>query len=1017
MSLQPIGDQAPLTASGAAAVVEQLLSQVAELHCRGQIHGRISPDYVSCDSGRVRLVAGPSVCELDGGKNANLCPPELKNRLSATLPTDIAAARECLAKLGLEIDPRRIDVYQLGALLLWLLSRADVATYLRSAQARGQTPSNLRSVIDRSIGCNASERCHTCEDLRQELEVALRNGGVATTPAPASADSLADQRLPAAEPARDVLGDLDRLGGFKLIERIGSGGMGDVYKAYDESLDRFVAIKVLPPELARHHDFVRRFRAEATAVAKLGHPNIVQIHTIGEDGGHHFFVMPFIRGESLAALIARQGRLSIDLTLAIAEQLLGGLDAAHNRGLIHRDIKPANILLDHDSRRALLADFGLVKTIADVSSRTATGVVMGTVDYISPEQARGKEIDARADLYSVGVLMYQMLAGRLPFEAETATAVIFKHAYERPPPLSEAAPDVPPRLGALVTRLLAKDPKHRHQSAREALAEIAAIQVQRTASNPREAPIAGRDEAITPKWETPPESQSWWERIIALGVSLVPGSLARLQDTQQQVDGAIAAHEQRCRQLEEFVRDAEELVHQCEAEAYQQRQAAAAAVGRAQATSDPLIAAEAQRESLEADRAASELNRQLEKHEIQFKELRLQLAHATEALAQLCTQRDLLLARLRAARGRMAMEGGSRERRRPWLLLGMIAGTVAMIVFIVMIRRDSKPHVLQPTQPTSGARPAPLKSPFSVDVAREAQDAWGKYLGLTGKGEVNSVGMSFVVVPPGEFEMGTPTSEAGRAEAEGPQHIVRLTKAMLVGTHEVTQRQFQSVMGYNPSYYPASVDGRTFENVDTGALPTENVSWYDACLFCNALSRKEGLPDYYAIEVRDRKGKNVVRANVTIRGGTGYRLPTEAEYEYFSRAGTTTPFWFGFVHDGTQGNVMGTRPYGTTLPGRFLSRTTAVGSYAPNPFGIFDTDGNVGEWCWDVFDASYYSRFRQQPAVDPTGPPSGEKRCIRSTSSQYEPVYARAGRRHGDLPDFVSGWNGIRLMRFAEASN
>src|SRR5262249_41918538 len=202
----------------------------------------------------------------------------------------------------------------------------------------------------------------------------------------------------------------------------------------------------------------------------------IQIHSIDEDAGHHFFVMQFVEGESLADLLHRRGKLSVEETLAIVEQALAGLGAAHEQGMVHRDIKPGNILLDTRHRRALLADFGLVKSLeSSATGHTATGVVMGTVDYIAPEQGRGQVVDARSDLYSMGVLLYQMLSGRLPFEADNPTALIFQHVYEPPPPLSKTAPHVPPALASIIEKLLAKSPADRHQSAEDVLADLRAF--------------------------------------------------------------------------------------------------------------------------------------------------------------------------------------------------------------------------------------------------------------------------------------------------------------------------------------------------------------------------------------------------------------------------------------------------------------------------------------------------------------------------------------------------------------
>jgi formylglycine-generating enzyme required for sulfatase activity len=201
---------------------------------------------------------------------------------------------------------------------------------------------------------------------------------------------------------------------------------------------------------------------------------------------------------------------------------------------------------------------------------------------------------------------------------------------------------------------------------------------------------------------------------------------------------------------------------------------------------------------------------------------------------------------------------------------------------------------------------------------------------------------------------------------------------------------------------------------EIGRFPVENITWYDACEFCNRLSKAEELPAYYEMVAVEKQGRHITAADVKPLGGTGYRLPTEAEFEWFARAGTATPYPFGSIHDGTQGNVMGTRPYGTTKPGVFLNRTTKVGSYEPNALGIYDVDGNVAEWCWDYFDPRYYARFRSAAAVDPVGPATGNQRCNRSNSSQYEPVYGRSGRRHGEDPALRTGWTGLRVVRTAE---
>jgi formylglycine-generating enzyme required for sulfatase activity len=302
----------------------------------------------------------------------------------------------------------------------------------------------------------------------------------------------------------------------------------------------------------------------------------------------------------------------------------------------------------------------------------------------------------------------------------------------------------------------------------------------------------------------------------------------------------------------------------------------------------------------------------------------------------------------------------------------------------------------------------PLPFPCSAERVREGQDDWARLLKLPSYRIRSKVGIELVVVPPGEFLMGTPESESGRVAHEGPQHKVRLTKPMLVGVYEIKQREYQTVMGHNPSFFGKSggTGGRRAED-----FPVENITWFDACDFCNKLSKTEGLPEYYEVAVQSKPAQNIMAAAVRIRGGSGYRLPTEAEFEYFARAGTTTPFPFGSVHDGTQGNQLGTRPYGTSGPGVALNRATTVGSYQPNALGIYDVDGNVGEWNWDYFDPKYYSSFAGKLAIDPMGPDHGLQRVNRSNAAQYEPVYGRSGRRHGEWPTSVTGWTGLRVLR------
>jgi serine/threonine-protein kinase len=260
-------------------------------------------------------------------------------------------------------------------------------------------------------------------------------------------------------------------GRYRLISKLGAGGMADVWLADDEMLDRKIALKFLHERFAQDAQFVERFRREAQAAAGLQHPNIVGVYDRGETDGRHWIAMEYVEGASLADLIARG--LSVGEAVEIVRQILVGVRFAHARGIVHRDLKPQNVLVDPEGR-VRVTDFGIAR--AGVSEITATGSVLGTAQYLSPEQAQGLEVTAAADLYSIGVILYEALTGRVPFEADTPVAVALKQVSEQPRPPSELNPALPPALDGVVLRALAKDPRNRYASADEFLKALEAAE-------------------------------------------------------------------------------------------------------------------------------------------------------------------------------------------------------------------------------------------------------------------------------------------------------------------------------------------------------------------------------------------------------------------------------------------------------------------------------------------------------------------------------------------------------------
>ncbi len=257
---------------------------------------------------------------------------------------------------------------------------------------------------------------------------------------------------------------------YEIVKRLGSGGMADVYLARDTHLGREVAIKILYQRYARDEEFVARFRREAQAAAGLNHPHIVSIYDRGEADGSYYIAMEYLEGKSLKDLIAQKGSLPPDKAIFVAEQILQALQFAHEHNVIHRDIKPHNIVISGRGE-VKVTDFGIAR--AGTSAKmTETGSILGTAQYLSPEQAKGKAVEQGSDLYSLGVVLYEMLTGRVPFEGENPVAIALKHLSDVPVPPQALKPGIPDNLNTVVMKALAKDPRERYRSAEEFLADL-----------------------------------------------------------------------------------------------------------------------------------------------------------------------------------------------------------------------------------------------------------------------------------------------------------------------------------------------------------------------------------------------------------------------------------------------------------------------------------------------------------------------------------------------------------------
>lgn len=654
----------------AVEMVAQVVQAVGRLHEEGRIHRRIGLETVSIGPGTalrlepLRLTVDPAASNGDVP-----WPPAIETLSGLALPTDIEAVRNLLAGEGVLYEPCRIDFYQAGALLCRLVSGRPVSEYLRSCRAKADIPCGLHPVLDRALGLDTHRSLDSWRELADALSAFL------------SGSDGSSQTLP-----------FETLGPYRLVEVLGRGGMGDVYKGYDDSLERWVAIKVMGPELSRDKAFADRFSAEAAAIARLDHPNIVRVYYAGRDRDVSFFAMQYVEGRSLADLLVRRGRLSADEAVPIVRQCLEGLAAAHDKGIIHRDIKPGNILLERETGRALVADFGVAKSTRGATKMTLTGAVLGTADYIAPEQARGARVDGRADLYAMGVLMYRMVSGKLPFEAKSATSMMFQHAYEPPENLSRVALDTPSGFCRVVMRLLAKNPEDRFAGAREA---IEALDHFDEAADGAELPgdLSGVIEDDVPS--LPPARRGWMRRLLALAGIHAREAVESLQGTAFQVDRMLDEYRRRRTYLADLIREASEAAADLEQQVQSNRRAAGTALCRSRLAETGTARCEALQQKQQRERDAAELAQLAAEQQEHIDRLKQQAQTLDARLVSLQSQRARLRARMDSARAQLAVEGRPRRRRHVRLKLAAMAVVLVLAVLALMkfFGTQSRPEV------------------------------------------------------------------------------------------------------------------------------------------------------------------------------------------------------------------------------------------------------------------------------------------------------------------------------------
>jgi formylglycine-generating enzyme required for sulfatase activity/serine/threonine protein kinase len=760
-------------------------------------------------------------------------------------------------------------------------------------------------------------------------------------------------------------GSLGRLGHYEILEVIGRGAFGTVLKAFDEKLQRVVAIKVLSPEMAATSPARKRFKREAQSSAKLRHENVVSIYAV-EDEPIPYLVMEYIPGQTLQERLEETGPLDLAQVLRLGKQIADGLAAAHAEDLIHRDVKPGNILLETSiDDHVKITDFGLART-ADDASMTQSGVIAGTPLYMAPEQALGQKLDQRADLFSFGSVLYQMLSGRPPFRAPSTMAVLKRLTEDTPRPISEIIPEVPKWMCQLVGHLHAKNPEDRYGSANEVsniLAKcLAAVADGRKPKVP--APVRPADDAegagISEKIE-PRGAPRIFQQPLAK-VAAVVLLLLLLGVTLTEATG---------------VTNVASTVFQV------------AFPGKGTLmieSNDPGI-----------------------KVSIDGEELTIEGAGVKELT-------------LRPGDYQFAATKDGKPVRQELVTVTRNGRTVLKIAFDPDPTRPSPEDPVairrEPIQWPAGA-PDLAIAPFDAEQAKQHQQAWADYLGVPVEKEVvlgrdkdgKDIKLTMVLVPPGEFLMGSTEKERAnfleeakaandqwgmdRISKEGPQHRVRITRPFWLSRHEVTLGQFRQFAeetayktdgerdgkgGFGLFANRWSQDPRFVWNADEGSKqaddhPVVNVSWNDATAFHQWLSKRHD--------------------------GVKFALPTEAQWEYACRAGTTTAGHYGDSKEAVREYAWYAKQSGY--------KTHPVGQLRPNGFGVYDIYGNAWEWCQDYWVRQYDEKLLGKISIDPLGPSEGKRRALRGAGWFHGASHCRSAIRNSDSPNHSDSNLGFRL--------
>ncbi|MBZ0265914.1 SUMF1/EgtB/PvdO family nonheme iron enzyme [bacterium] len=803
----------------------------------------------------------------------------------------------------------------------------------------------------------------------------------------------------------------DQFGRYLIESNLGAGGMGMVYLARDERLGRRVALKMMHLQMSRDRSLMERFQREANTLALLNHPNIVTIYDLEEIDGQAMLVMEYVNGEGLESVIARMGLIPPERCLPLFRQILDGVAYAHSQGVIHRDLKPSNVMITPDMVVKVM-DFGIAK-ITGESHLTRTGAAIGTFGYMSPEVAQGKVASLQSDIFSLGVMLYEMLTGRLPFNSENQAEYLEKVFDQEIPPPSSIYPYIPHTLDSATLIALTEDQQKRFSTISNFQQAIAEIQIDQNgeplnvqapsfSSPPPQARSGAKSSSSTlmkvfksrsgweaeslkdlaARFDTKPEEviAEWnnselliWMKAIdhKVWVDEINDLLKRENMTLHlaltlflgsHADGQLiedVAEEYR-KKLKKLLTLLEEMDRRNpKYEETIQNVSAQYELLSVILPEDPLI------NSGRKKQIQLREEWEIEQREFQAEEWRKKASEVGVEISfsQPPTAEELASAETRIAD---ALEVKVRENKARKVLEQLKKQKSSFTFSYIPSDEEIKEATeqLEKIRLKTENRKVILFAIIIIAVFISLFISSSIVEKNKNKQEIQQlIGAEFVTIPAGSFMMGSPPNEEDLFVNEVPQHRVTISKPFQMMKTEVTQEMWKSVMGNNPSNWKGD------------NLPVEQVSWNGCQEFIAKLNQRDP--------------------------GKGYRLPTEAEWEYACRAGTTTRFNAGeSVSDLARvGWYSGNSEY----------KTHPVGEKMPNAWGLYDMHGNVWEWCSDWYDVFYY---QNSPSSNPTGSISGSYRVLRGGSWNNIGRHCRSADRNWSEPSYrFSYYYGFRVVR------